>query len=66
MTTLGMPTSMFLVFVATILAGSAGAVHYLIWHVILGKPFAEVPPPVLAENPDIAARDDAGSGARHD
>ena len=54
MTTLGMPTSMFLVFVATILAGSAGAIHYVIWHVILGKPFAEVPPPVLAENPDVA------------
>lgn len=66
MTTLGMPTSMFLVFVATILAGSAGAIHYVIWHVILGKPFAEVPPPVLAENPDIAARPDAGRGIGDD
>ncbi|MEQ9569362.1 MAG: hypothetical protein RLN75_04165 [Longimicrobiales bacterium] len=66
MTTLGMPTSMFLVFAATIVAGSAGAIHYVIWHMILGKPFAEVPPPVLAENPDIAAGGDAGPGAGHD
>ena len=59
MTTFGMPTSMFWVFVATVLAGSLGAIHFVIWHVILGKPFAEVPPPVLAENPDIATGRDA-------
>lgn len=41
MTTLGMPTSMFLIFVATILAGSLGAIHYVIVHVILGKPFSD-------------------------
>lgn len=41
MSILGMPTSMFLVFVATLVAGSLGAVHYLIVHVIMGKPVAE-------------------------
>ena len=47
MTTFGLPTSMFLVFVATVLAGSLGALHYLVVHVLLGRPFAEVPPPVV-------------------
>ena len=65
MTTFGMPTSMFWVFVATVLAGSLGAIHYLIWHVILGKPFAEVPPPVLAENPDVAPERDVDPGSHH-
>lgn len=41
MTVFGMPTSMFLVFVATILAGSMGAIHYVVAHVILGKPVNE-------------------------
>lgn len=41
MTVLGMPTSMFLVFVATILAGSLGAIHYVVVHVLLGKPVNE-------------------------
>lgn len=41
MTVVGMPTSMFLVFVATILAGSMGAIHYVVVHVILGKPVNE-------------------------
>lgn len=41
MTVLGMPTEMFLVFVATLVAGSLGAVHYVIVHVIMGKPVAE-------------------------
>lgn len=41
MTVFGMPTSMFLVFVATILAGSMGAIHYVVVHVILGKPVNE-------------------------
>ena len=56
MTILGMPLSMFLVFVATILAGCIGAVHYLIVHVLMGRPFAEVPLPVVRENPDVARR----------
>ena len=41
MTVFGMPTSMFLVFVATILAGSMGAIHYVVVHIILGKPVHE-------------------------
>jgi hypothetical protein len=41
MTVLGMPLSMFLVFVATILAGSLGAIHYVVFHMILGRPFAD-------------------------
>lgn len=60
MTTFGLPMSMFLVFVATILAGSIGAIHYVIWHVIMGKPFAEVLPPVVRENPDVARGADEG------
>jgi hypothetical protein len=38
---LGMPTEMFLVFAATILAGSLGAIHYVIVHVILKRPFGD-------------------------
>ena len=38
---LGMPTAMFLIFVATILAGCAGAIHYITIHVIMGKPVNE-------------------------
>ncbi|WP_121741336.1 hypothetical protein [Natronorubrum halophilum] len=41
MTILGMPEAMFAVFVATILAGSLGAFHYVIVHVLLGKPFRD-------------------------
>ncbi|WP_458190066.1 hypothetical protein [Haladaptatus sp. NG-WS-4] len=41
MTIIGMPTEMFLVFVATILAGSLGAIHYVVVHVALGKPVGE-------------------------
>lgn len=41
MTVLGMPTGMFLVFAATLVAGSLGAAHYVIVHVIMGKPVAE-------------------------
>ncbi|WP_331235078.1 hypothetical protein [Natronorarus salvus] len=33
-----MPLEMFLVFVATIAAGSLAAVHYLIVHVLMGRP----------------------------
>ena len=50
MTTFGMPTPMFLVFVATVLAGSLGAIHYVVVHVIMGRPFAEVLPPVLRDS----------------
>lgn len=55
MNTLGLPTSMFLVFVATVLAGSLGAIHYVIVHVVLGKPFAEIPPPVVRHDPGLVS-----------
>lgn len=38
---LGMPTDMFVVFVATLLAGSLGAIHFVVVHVVMGKPVAE-------------------------
>ena len=60
MPTFGLPTSMFLVFAATILAGSLAAIHYLIVHVILGRPFAEIPPPVVRDDPRIAPGTPAG------
>ncbi len=41
MSILGMPWEMFLVFVATLLAGSLGAIHYVTVHVIMGKPVDE-------------------------
>jgi hypothetical protein len=47
MTILGMPTAMFLVFVATLIAGSIGAIHYTVVHVVMGKPFKET----IRENP---------------
>lgn len=55
---------MFWVFVATILVGSLGAVHYLIVHVWMGRPFQEIPPPVVREgrldgDPEGAAADPA-------
>lgn len=48
MAILGMPTGMFLVFVATLVAGSIGAAHYLIVHIIMGKPVDEY----IREEPD--------------
>lgn len=41
MTILGLPFPMFMVFVVTILAGSLGAIHYTIVHIVLGKPFGD-------------------------
>ncbi|WP_101295786.1 hypothetical protein [Halegenticoccus soli] len=41
MSVLGMPTEMFLIFTATLLAGSLGAIHYVTVHVIMGKPVDE-------------------------
>jgi len=41
MSILGMPTGMFLVFVATLVAGSLGTAHYVIVHVIMGQPVDE-------------------------
>ncbi|WP_172861798.1 hypothetical protein [Halopenitus persicus] len=44
MSVLGIPTNMFLVFVATVLAGSLGAIHYAIVHVVMGQPVTETIP----------------------
>jgi len=38
---LGMPTAMFLIFAATLVAGCAGAIHYVTVHVIMGRPVEE-------------------------
>jgi len=45
---LGLPLSMFLVFAIVILAGSLGAIHYLIVHVLLRRPFGDELPAGLA------------------
>ncbi|RZV06457.1 hypothetical protein BDK88_3456 [Natrinema hispanicum] len=42
MTVIGMPVSMFIVFVATLVAGSLGAIHYVVVHVLLGRPVNDV------------------------
>lgn len=42
---LGMPPSMFLVFAAVVLAGSLGAIHYVVAHLLLGRPFGDEPVP---------------------
>lgn len=41
MSVLGMPLGMFLVFAATLIAGSLGALHYVVVHVLMGKPVDE-------------------------
>lgn len=41
MNPLGMPPSMFLVFAVVVLAGSLGAIHYLIVHILLRRPFGD-------------------------
>lgn len=41
MSVLGMPTEMFLVYVLTLIAGSLGAIHYVVVHMIMGKPVDE-------------------------
>ncbi|WP_306060008.1 hypothetical protein [Natronococcus wangiae] len=41
MSVLGMPVEMFLVFAATLTAGSLGAIHFLIVHVVMGRPIDE-------------------------
>lgn len=63
MPTLGLPTPMFVIFVATVLAGSLGAIHYVIVHVVMGRPFAEIPPPVIVDAGDDAAEKTAGDEA---
>lgn len=41
MTVFGLPTVTFVMAVATILAGSLGAIHYVVVHKIRGKPFPD-------------------------
>ncbi len=41
MTILGLPPSMFAVFALTVLAGSVGAIHYTVVHIILKRPFGD-------------------------
>ena len=41
MTVLGLPLATFVVFVATVVAGSIGAVHYVLVHVVMDEPFEE-------------------------
>ena len=63
MTILGLPLSMFLVFLATILAGSLGAIHYFVVHVLMGRPFTEEPTPQAVRKPgERTTRKDAEAG----
>lgn len=65
MTTLGMPTSMFIVFAATIAAGSLGAIHYIIYHVILDRPFGDEDDRIEKRDPGdrTSEREDAPEGS---
>jgi hypothetical protein len=66
----GMPTEMFAVFAATILAGSLGAIHYVIVHVILKRPFGDEETRIERRDPTsrvTAARSkDEGKGGKGD
>jgi len=62
MTVLGMPLSMFLVFVATVLAGSLGAIHYVIFHMILKRPFADEGHPLEVRTASGRASGEGGRG----
>lgn len=57
MTILGMPLSMFLIFIATVVAGSLGAIHYVVVHLILGRPFSDEGAPVEARDPGETTTD---------
>jgi hypothetical protein len=59
MTILGLPASMFIIFVATVVAGSLGAIHYVVFHVILGRPFGD-------EDRAVEVRDPTGTTASRD
>lgn len=41
MTVIGLPTTTFVMIIATLLAGSLGAVHYVVVHKIMDKPFSD-------------------------
>ena len=50
---LGLPTAMFLIFVATLVAGCLGAIHYVTVHVIMGRPVEEY----IRQNTDGASEE---------
>lgn len=66
MTILGLPLSMFLVFAGTVLAGSLGAIHYTIVHIIMGRPFEDQGHGREVRDPGgrTAARREDGPGSR--
>lgn len=41
MTVIGLPTTTFVMIIATLLAGSLGAIHYVVVHKVMGKPFSD-------------------------
>ncbi len=59
MSVFGLPAGMTWVFIATVVAGSLGAVHYLVWHVVLANPVEERPPLPLPG--EVAAGGDEGA-----
>lgn len=65
MTVFGMPESMFLVFVASLLAGSLGAIHYVVVHVLLGRPVNDLTKDQPADGSD-AMKDRTTDGGRTD
>lgn len=62
MTILGLPLPMFLVFAATLLAGSLGAIHFLVVHIWLARPIREITPPRVADASGGAAADAEAGG----
>lgn len=63
---LGLPSPMFVVFLLVILAGSLGAIHYLIVHVLLRRPFGDEPVDTSSgiDRGERRAAESAGGGAR--
>lgn len=62
MTVLGLPLSMFLVFAATVLAGSLGAIHYTVVHIIMGRPFPDEDASIEVRDPGSRTADAEGTG----
>jgi hypothetical protein len=52
MSAFGLPPAMLLVFVATILAGSLAAIHYVVVHILMGRPFGDEVEPAGPEGVD--------------
>ncbi|MFC6813125.1 hypothetical protein ACFQGT_17550 [Natrialbaceae archaeon GCM10025810] len=65
MTIFGMPESTFLVFVATLITGSLGAIHYVVVHVLLGRPIHDLTKDGIAESND-ALQDRTTDGGQTD